>query len=329
MEFDIRKILAKQAWATFVFTLLIALAITIYFNYQMDELRGQANSAIVDLQTKLDDLNNSSKAELQRKTVQLRRSIDDQFSLFEKMTNAMRAEYTQKNGQLLDLIGQIEEKKDLELSQIKEEIKGINVKSGDFSSIVNDVIKAIVSISTSAGQGSGVFVAGDGYLVTNNHVVEGSTFFRVRTNDGRSENARLVNKSAENDLALLKIDGKYTALEFDNSLNLKVGERVIALGSPSGLDFTVTEGIVSAVDRVIRPYGFQFIQTDVPINPGNSGGPLVNNSSKIVGINLMKVKGAESLGFAIPSNLVKATVMPWVEQDRLAEEAKNVQNSGS
>jgi serine protease DegQ len=158
--------------------------------------------------------------------------------------------------------------------------------------------------------GSGVVVdAAKGYVLTNNHVVEGADDISVTVADGHTVKAKLIGTDPDTDLAVLQIPaGKLTALTLADSAKLRVGDFVVAIGEPFGLGQTVTSGIVSALGRSgLRGSGYQnFIQTDASINPGNSGGPLVNLRGELVGINSMIYSpsgGNVGIGFAIPSNL--------------------------
>jgi 2-alkenal reductase len=167
--------------------------------------------------------------------------------------------------------------------------------------------------------GSGVIISADGYIITNNHVVDGYDKLQVVFLDGKTVEAKLVGTDVFADVAVLKVDGTMPGVAtFGNSDELKPGESVIAIGSPLG-DFknTVTAGVVSATGRSIETdSGYQMedlIQTDAAINHGNSGGPLVNLAGQVVGINTLVVRSsgsstdqAEGLGFAISSNTVKA-----------------------
>lgn len=159
--------------------------------------------------------------------------------------------------------------------------------------------------------GSGFIIRQDGYVVTNNHVVDGASEITVRLSDGRRLAARVIGRDRKTDLALLKIDGaNLPVLPLGDSDALRVGEAVMAIGNPFGLEGTVTTGIVSAKGRVIGqgPYD-DFVQTDASINPGNSGGPLVNSAGQVVGVNtaiLSRRGGWMGIGFAIPINQVKA-----------------------
>ena len=161
------------------------------------------------------------------------------------------------------------------------------------------------------GQGSGFLIDKGGYIVTNNHVVEGAETIKVILKDDTEYDAKIVGRDPVTDIALIKIDakGNLPTVSMGSSDNLKVGEWVAAIGSPFGLEHTVTAGIVSAKGRVIGsgPYD-NFIQTDASINPGNSGGPLINMQGEIVGINTMIIAGGNGIGFAIPIDLVKDIV---------------------
>lgn len=171
------------------------------------------------------------------------------------------------------------------------------------------------------GAGSGVIISKDGYIVTNNHVIENATEIEVTLNDKRTFKAKLIGADPNTDIALLKIDGKdLPIIVFGNSDDLKVGEWVLAVGNPFNLTSTVTAGIVSAKARSIGILSSQgsgnmpiesFIQTDAAINPGNSGGALVNTRGELVGINAAIASQTGSYagyGFAIPTSIVKKVV---------------------
>ncbi len=160
------------------------------------------------------------------------------------------------------------------------------------------------------GQGSGVIIRKDGYIVTNRHVVEDAEFIKVLMQDGTEYKASVKGLDPESDLAVIKIDASnLPATGFADSDKTRVGEFAIAIGAPFELDYSVTIGHVSAKGRSIYAspdqFDADFIQTDASINPGNSGGPLVNLDGKIVGINTMIRGIGTGIGFAIPSNLVR------------------------
>ena len=156
--------------------------------------------------------------------------------------------------------------------------------------------------------GSGFIISADGYIFTNNHVIERADKILVKLSDGREYKAEVIGRDAKTDLALIKIKPRNSLpiVEIGDSEKLRVGEWVIAIGNPFGLEQTVTAGIVSAKGRVIGagPYD-NFIQTDASINPGNSGGPLFNMEGKVIGVNTAIVAQGQGIGFAIPSSMAK------------------------
>jgi serine protease Do len=156
--------------------------------------------------------------------------------------------------------------------------------------------------------GSGFIIDKDGYIVTNNHVIDNADKIVVILSDEKEFEAQIVGRDKNTDLALIKIELNHNlpVLRFGDSDTLKVGQWVVAIGNPFGLEQTVTAGIVSAKGRVIGsgPYD-DFIQTDASINPGNSGGPLLNMKGEVIGINTAIVAGGQGIGFAIPVNLAK------------------------
>jgi len=167
------------------------------------------------------------------------------------------------------------------------------------------------------GLGSGVVISPDGYIVTNNHVVDGATDIRVTTSNRRVLKAKLIGTDPLTDLAVLKVDATGLAsVPWGDSKEVRPGETVLAFGNPYGFRFTVTRGIVSAINRANpdasdRRKPGEFIQTDAAINPGNSGGPLVDARGEVVGINTFLVSPSGSfsgMGFAIPSQIAKPTV---------------------
>ena len=167
--------------------------------------------------------------------------------------------------------------------------------------------------------GSGVIVSPDGYIITNNHVIEQADEIRVTLFDKRSFKARLIGADAKTDVAVVKVDAKdLPTIRWGDSDKLQVGEFVLAIGNPFGLSHTVTMGIISAVGRAnvgIADYE-DFIQTDAAINPGNSGGPLVNIRGELIGINtaiFSRSGGYQGIGFAVPSNMVRM-VMGQLEE---------------
>jgi serine protease Do len=162
--------------------------------------------------------------------------------------------------------------------------------------------------------GSGVVISADGYIVTNNHIVEDAESIRVTFNDRESYDAEVIGTDPQTDVALIKIDPERDLphLDFGDNEALRVGERVLAVGNPFGVGQTVTMGIVSAMGRSIGLMDYEdHIQTDASINPGNSGGALVNMRGEVVGINsaiLSRSGGSQGIGFAIPASMVQRII---------------------
>jgi S1-C subfamily serine protease len=196
-----------------------------------------------------------------------------------------------------------------DLTSTSESLAELSAVSGDFSKIVEDAVRGVVSVLTDDGQGSGAIYSEEGYIVTNHHVIKTASNIEVLFSDGSRVDAILVGSNSVNDIALLKVDvDNLYNLDFGNSNDVKIGQKVVALGNPLGLSFTVTEGIVSAKDRIIIDGAAGLIQTDVAVNPGNSGGPLLNKEGEVIGIVNAKLAGYEGLGFAIPSNIVVSNI---------------------
>lgn len=220
------------------------------------------------------------------------------------------------------------------------------VSNPDFTIAVNKSVDAVVHVKTSYMQatypslfdyffgggysiqqtpvmasGSGVIISNDGYIVTNNHVIDGSEYIEVVLNDQRSFEAKLVGTDPYTDIALLKIDAKdLPFITFGDSDGIKVGEWVLAVGNPFNLTSTVTAGIISAKARninILSKYSIEsFIQFDAAVNPGNSGGALVNVNGDLIGINTAiasKTGSFVGYSFAIPSNIVRKIVSDLIE----------------
>ncbi len=181
--------------------------------------------------------------------------------------------------------------------------------------LVNIIGEAVVQVRTPGGLGSGFFINEDGYLITNFHVIEGETQISIEVYHQKNgqldrhtyKNVRIIAMNKFQDLALLKIEDKdapkFSFVPLGESDSLSVGERVFAIGSPLGLERTVTEGIVSTKTRQMQ--GEVYLQTTAQINPGNSGGPLFNLRGEVLGVTNMKVAFGEGIGFAIPIETVK------------------------
>jgi putative serine protease PepD len=205
------------------------------------------------------------------------------------------------------------------------------LQDGSVAAVAAAVLPSVVSIEASSAEGrastgSGFVIRADGYIVTNNHVVDGADgSIKVLFDDGTVMDAKVIGKTADYDLAVLKVDKTgLTPLTLADSSTVVVGDPVIAIGSPLGLDSTVTTGIVSSLHRPVTTSSedgdsaafMDAIQTDAAINPGNSGGPLIDSAGQVIGINsaiastgaISGQAGSVGLGFAIPSNQVRRTV---------------------
>jgi S1-C subfamily serine protease len=194
--------------------------------------------------------------------------------------------------------------------------------SRTITSVVGQIAEAVVHIQVQKrtndprsreprllpGSGSGFIISTDGFVVTNNHVIEQAEDIKVSLADGRTVNAELKGTDPSTDIAVLKIDETgLRALVFANSETLQPGQIAIAIGNPLGLQHTVTAGVVSALGRTLRANNGRLIddiiQTDASLNPGNSGGPLVNSLGQVIGVNTATIASAQGLCFAVSSNL--------------------------
>ncbi len=164
--------------------------------------------------------------------------------------------------------------------------------------------------------GSGFIVRGDGYIVTNAHVVRGASKIKVTLNDKRVFDATIVGTDGFSDIAVLKIDlNKLPVANMGSSSSIRPGEFAIAIGSPLGFDHTVTFGIISAVGRTVTDVNgnINFIQSDVAINPGNSGGPLLNLNGEVIGVNTAIQSNAQNIGFSIPIDIAKSVANDLID----------------
>ena len=171
------------------------------------------------------------------------------------------------------------------------------------------------------GRGSGFIVSADGKILTNNHVVEGADKITVTMSDGRNLEAKILGRDPTFDLAIIKVEGtNLPVLEMGDSDKSEVGEWVVAIGNPYGLEHTVTVGVISAKNRSIHAENVNFdgfLQTDAAINPGNSGGPLIDLNGKVVGINTAIVPFAQGIGFAVPVNMAKQIMNDLVQYGKV------------
>jgi S1-C subfamily serine protease len=211
--------------------------------------------------------------------------------------------------------------------QDNREREALDAYSSVVTSVVETVANAMVGIQRGAkaaaygghdprsggGAGSGIIIAPDGYILTNNHVVQGAGVLEVLLADGGVARGEVVGGDADTDLALVRIHGaRLAAVDLGDSDALRVGQLVVAMGNPFGLSATVTAGVVSALRRTLRATTGRLIediiQTDAALNPGNSGGALLDSNSRVIGVNTAIIAGANATGFAVPINTVKRVI---------------------
>ena len=217
----------------------------------------------------------------------------------------LNKDFQSKVNTLTDSINTLSSSQDVLKNQISE-VKA--QASADFSGIIEQAISGVVTIKTDVAQGTGFLITNNGYIVTNAHVLSGAHYANIYTSENSKHSSDLIGYDIDMDVALLKISGSFSRLDLGNSNDVKVGEKVIAIGNPLGLSFTATEGIISARDRTGTNNLPYYFQTDVSLNPGNSGGPLIDTSGNVIGINNFKISGAENIGFALESNYIRQTI---------------------
>lgn len=311
--------ITKYAISILLSILLLSSGIVIYVNHNIELIKQDYGTKILDLNNEVVENLKSLKTALENQMEFLNYNLSSRIGDVSVDLEDFKRQNELQINAISNLIDQIEKQSNIQLNELKGQLRDIQIKSADFSAIIDDVLQSVVSVKTNLAQGSGAIINADGYIVTNVHVIQGASAIKAVANSGKTYNAAVIGIDEATDIALLKINtGSLKPLNFGDSAGVKVGEKVLAAGNPAGLGFTVTEGIVSAFRRFEN--NIRYIQTDVPINPGNSGGPLINARGEIVGINNFKIGGFESLGFAIASNEVKSVA------DRIIREYEARQN---
>ena len=249
--------------------------------------------------TKVNSELDKTKVESQKA---LEKAINESNTIYNKLLGDYNAQNQQNFNEITRTISTQQVNFDQQIKLLK------TTSQGDFSSVIENAVKGVVSVGTDRSAGTGFIIAKEGYIITNQHVIDGANKIAILTYDKKVVPVSLVLEDKKRDIALLKAEGNYNAVELANSDDLQVGRKVIAIGNPLGLSFSVTEGIISALHRK-GPNGLEeYIQTDVSLNPGNSGGPLIDTSGKVIGVNNFKVGNADNLGFALESNIVKKSI---------------------
>lgn len=223
----------------------------------------------------------------------------------------------------------------IESKENETQTKTNNMPKSSITKVAETVGPTVVGISNKAegffgsqdvGSGSGIIFDSNGYIATNNHVIEGAAKVTVKLSSGKTLDATIVGADSRSDLAVIKVDAKnLPTAKFGDSSKVKVGDIAIAIGNPLGEEFagSVTSGIVSALNRRIQYGGtiYKVLQTDAAINPGNSGGPLCNEAGEVIGINSLKIgteQNAEGMGFAISINEAKSIIKSLMDYGKVA-----------
>lgn len=282
----------------------------VYFTLtpQLDAARTDISALSASLANLRTDLA-SSQAEGEKANAQFLNKLDNLQNAYDKLAT--------QNAQLTDKLNNLQ----TDYDKIATDIGPLAAK------VYQDARAGVVSITVydqvgaPTGIGSGFVYSNEGYIITNNHVVEAGVNYLATFLDGSQVQATLIAQDPLGDIAVLSVRLPTFAkpLEIVDYDQLKVGEPVFAMGSPIGLIGSITAGIISQLNRTITDYSFLFyIQTDAPINPGNSGGPLLNSEAKVIGMNTFGFEKSvsEGLGFAIPSNILSKVIPELIENGR-------------
>ncbi|MBS3116585.1 trypsin-like peptidase domain-containing protein [Candidatus Woesearchaeota archaeon] len=292
------------------FFLLAISSILIYENYQTKQTR---NLIVAEAQ-RLGGLITAAQGKIQ--------TLESNVGKVEKEINDINSELDRKESAIQSLTGELQEVKiesQQQVSELQDKISKLKAQNQDFSDVIEKAIPSVVSIRTDVGAGSGFIIEENGYTVTNYHVIENARAGTAITSDNERHSIRIVGFNEKADIAVLDLDdGNFKKLSWGSSQRTQIGESVIAVGNPGGLDFTVTKGIVSAFRKDAE--GNDLIQIDVPINPGNSGGPLINSEGRVIGVNTKKIEGFEGVGFALASDYVEDIVQDLIDADRARQQ---------
>ncbi|MBI2572379.1 trypsin-like peptidase domain-containing protein [Candidatus Woesearchaeota archaeon] len=280
--------------------LIVVLGLLVYQNNQEKTMRTEFTDRFDSLSQQLEQQRHNLSAQI----ASLGQEVDVKTTQLDKSIQERGQEIAGLSGKLDEVETQSKE----EVAKLQDSLSRLKLENQDFSQVIDDSIPSVVSISTNTGSGSGFIIDDNGNIVTNYHVIEGATAAVVETSDGRRHRVKVVGFNQRADVAVLQINATgLDPIRFGDSDSLRVGEKVIAVGNPGGFDFSVSQGIVSNTQRVDGS-GRELVQIDVPINPGNSGGPLINAAGQVVGVNTLKIKDFEGIGFALSSNYVERIV---------------------
>ena len=310
--------MSKHFFASIAFSLVLVLGTSMgwyyYYDAKLQALDEQQRAAYDTLRSGLEkqnkaliELGENLQEYIETRSSALQQQLGSAITDVQKDLLQTQEETSSAFQAVTGRIVSVESQSAAALSDLQEKITKIQISSNDFTALIPQVMPAVVAIRTDRSTGSGFVIDGRGYIVTNAHVVKDVEAINVFTFNQEVFAAQIVGSDAAIDLAVLKIDKEMPALSLGSRVD--AGERVIAIGSPGGLDFTVTEGIVSGLRQKENAY---YVQHDVPVNPGNSGGPLINAAGKVVGINTLKLKDMEGIGFAVFSASAEPVVRGMV-----------------
>jgi len=282
---------------------------------RMTDLSTDLSTQLETLRSQMDSNQRSLSADIQSASAK----VDSSKSQLDQKIAEYGYQSLSRDAALSDSIQKMSNRSLTELSGFQKELAGFKETSADFSKVIPNALNAVVTIGKKGAgifttTGSGVFINSDGYIVTNQHVIDKLSTISVRTHSDNDYTATVIGKSDKFDIAVLKVvserkDFKY--LDWADSDKVKVGAPVIAVGNPVGFESTVTQGIISNTRRLVNDDGIYYFQTDVAINAGNSGGPLIDTDGRIVGIATLKYAraGFEGLSFALRANDIRGVVM--------------------
>ena len=313
--------------ATIIFVGMMFLYLTNDYNQKITNLTAQQQNDMVSLNSTIKAQSDILGAKITSQSNTLSTAIDKAKTESTASINDLSASIQNNNYQsmsrdtaLSNSLQSMSNKSLTQLTSFQQQLTTVEKASADFTKVIPKAVNTVVIIGRKeqgyfVTSGSGVIINKEGYIVTNYHVVDQLSDINVKTHAGNDYSATLVGKDEKWDIAVLKLasdKNDFDSLDWADSDKAYVGEHVIAIGNPVGLDSTVTEGIISNIKRqVTADTDIHYLQTDVAINAGNSGGPLIDKDGKILGIATMKYAeaGFEGLSFALRSNDIRGVVL--------------------
>ena len=312
---------------------ILAVYVVYDYNAKLASLSDSQQQKLNGLETKVVSQLDSMRQDTSSRLVSLGNDMNSTRSSLASMDGELKSSIQNYNYQALvrdnalsDSIQKTSNRSSSELSSFQQQLNKVSEASVDFSPIIPKALNAVVTIGRKdqgafITGGSGVLINNFGYIVTNYHVIDDIRSIFVRTHDDSEYAATIVGKDESWDIAVIKLVTEKKSFEYlgwGNSDALFVGQHILAIGNPVGLESTVTEGILSNTKRLVTgERDIYYLQTDVAINAGNSGGPLIDEEGKIVGIATMKYSkvGVEGLSFALRSNDVQGVVMNLLQEE--------------